>query len=68
MFDLIQFELAFQKNSQMPKLLQYYHFKLKMVNLLITRQVFNLFQDLWNRFPSFEGWGVGANSLGVKAD
>ena len=34
----------------------------------LTRQVFNLFQDLWNRFPDFEGWGVGAKSLGVKAD
>ena len=32
-----------------------------------TRQAYNLFQDLWNRFPYFEGWGVGAKSLGVKA-
>ena len=31
------------------------------------RQVYTLFQDLWNRFPYFEGWGVGAKSLGVKA-
>ena len=31
-----------------------------------TRQVYNLFQDLWNRFPYFEGWGVGAKSLSVK--
>ena len=33
----------------------------------ITRQVYNLFQDLWNRYLNFEGWGVGAKSLGVKA-
>ena len=32
-----------------------------------TRQVYNRFQDLWNRFPDFEGWGVGAKSLSVKA-
>ena len=30
------------------------------------KQVCNLFQDVWNRFPYFEGWGVGAKSLGVK--
>ena len=34
----------------------------------ITRQVYKLFQDLWNRFPYFEGWGVDATSLGVKTD
>ena len=33
---------------------------------MIARQVYNLFQDLLNRFPYFEGWGVDAKSLGVK--
>ena len=33
-----------------------------------TRQVCNLFDDLWNRFPYFEGSGVGAKSLGVRLD
>ena len=28
-----------------------------------TRQVYNLFQDLWNRFPNLRGGGVGAKSL-----
>ena len=26
-----------------------------------------MFQDLWNRFPYFEGWGEGAKFVGVKA-
>ena len=34
---------------------------------LLTRQVYNLFQDLLNRFPYFEGLGVGAKSIGAKA-
>ena len=34
---------------------------------LSTRQVYNLFQDLWNRFPYFGDWLVGAKSLCVKA-
>ena len=34
---------------------------------LSWRQVYNFFQDLWKRFPYFEGWGVGAKSLSVKA-
>ena len=29
----------------------------KSAFLLRTRQVYNLFQDLWNRFPSLGGWG-----------
>ena len=33
---------------------------------IFTRQVYNLFQDLWNRFPYSEGWGMGEKSLGVK--
>ena len=32
------------------------------VDLKLTRQVYNLFQDLWNRLPYFEGWGVGSKS------
>ena len=29
----------------------------KLVDSIITRQVYNLFQDLWNRFPYLGGWG-----------
>ena len=32
-----------------------------------TRQVYILLQDLLNRFPYLEGWGVGAKSLAAKA-
>ena len=28
-----------------------------------TRQIYNLFQNLSNSFPYFEGWGMGAKSL-----
>ena len=41
--------------------------RLAEVKTCETRQVYNLLQDLWNRFPYFEGWGVDAKSLGVKA-
>ena len=35
------------------------------VDLKLTRQVYNLFQDLWNRFPYFEGLGVCAKSFDI---
>ena len=34
---------------------------------VITRQVYNLFQDMLNWSPYFEGFGVGIRSLGAKA-
>ena len=32
-----------------------------------TRQIYNLFQNLSNSFPYFEGWGMDAKSLSAKA-
>ena len=36
-------------------------------SLIETRQVYNLFQDLWDRSSYFERLGVGKKSLGAKA-
>ena len=37
--------------------------------IILTRQVYNLFQDLWNWFPLTWGWLVaGQSPCGAKAE